>query len=261
MLPNHAPLVVAEQFSTLAALHPGRIDLGLGRAPGTDPATAAALRRGELDSADRFPDELAALLAHLGLTEGGGRRLATPPLEGPLPIWLLGSSGFSAELAGLIGLPFAFAHHFSAGGTVQALQLYRRSFRPSVVLDRPYAAIGVQVVCGEDDRHAQELARPSALSFIRLRQGVPSRMPTPQAAAEHRWTAQEQAFVLQRQAEQAVGGPETVRARLADLLERTGADELIVTTAAHDPADRARSLARTRELFGEAELPRGLDAA
>lgn len=263
MLPNHAPLVVAEQFGTLAALHPGRVDLGIGRAPGTDGATASALRRSADGlSVEDFPQALAELRAFLGegFPEGHPYRSisATPGRGSGVPVWLLGSSGYSAQLAGLLGLPFAFAHHFSAENTLPALQLYRQSFQPSEVLDRPYSMIAVQVVAAEDDEAAQALALPMALSFLRLRLGRPSPMPTVAEAAAHPWTDGERAFAEARWEGQAVGGPETVRDRLGDLLARTGADELMVTTSVPDPAAARTSLRVVRDLFGPEPLPSGL---
>jgi luciferase family oxidoreductase group 1 len=261
MLPNHAPLVVAEQFGTLAALHPGRIDLGLGRAPGTDPATAAALRRGPLGP-DDFPEQLGELGCFLAgeWPEGHayGRIAAVPrPAEAP-PIWLLGSSGYSAQLAGLLGLPFAFAHHFSPANTVAALDLYRSSFRSGRAMERPYAVVCVQVVCADTDAAAHRLALPAALSFLRLRQGFPGVLPTPDEAAAHPWSSAEREWVAERWRDQAIGAPETVRSALAALLERTRADELMVTTQVHSPDDRTASLERTRRLFED--VPAGLGA-
>jgi luciferase family oxidoreductase group 1 len=262
MLPNHAPLVVAEQFGTLTALHPGRIDLGLGRAPGTDPATAAALRRGPFGP-DDFPEQLGELACFLagewpeGHSYGG--IAAVPRSEQPPPIWLLGSSGYSAQLAGLLGLPFAFAHHFSATNTDAALDLYRASFRAEGNLQQPYAMVCVQVVCADTDAAAQRLALPAALSFLRLRQGRPGLLPTPDEAAAHPWSGAERDWVAERWRDQAVGGPDTVRSALAGLLDRTRADELMVTVQVHSPEDRIASLQRTRQLFDD--VPQGLGAA
>jgi luciferase family oxidoreductase group 1 len=239
MLPNHPPLVVAEQFGTLDALHPGRIDLGIGRAPGTDPRTARALRRGvDALGADDFPEHLAELLAYF---RGEGPVTAVPAAGQAPAIWLLGSSGYSAQLAGLLGLPFAFAHHFSAENTLPALELYRRMFRPSEVLDRPYAMIAAAVLCAPDDAQARRLALPSALQFLQLRQGRPGPVPTPEEAAAYPYSAEERRFVEQRLAGQVIGSPATVRAGVADLVERTAVDELMVTTNTHDGADRLRS--------------------
>ena len=259
MLPNHAPLVVAEQFGTLEALHPGRIDLGIGRAPGTDQITAAALRRSpHALSADDFPEQLGDLIGFLDGAFPPGhpyRTITAVPGTGDSPaIWLLGSSGYSAEVAGVLGLPFAFAHHFMAENTVPALALYRRSFRPSATLAAPYAMIGVQVVCAEDDERARWLAAPAVLGFHRQHQGRPGRVPTPEAAAAHTWSEGELRFARQRHTGQAIGGPDTVRKALAELLEQTQADELMVTTSVHDPADRMRSMELVRELFADNDL-------
>ena len=241
MLPNHAPLVVAEQFSTLAGFHPGRIDLGLGRAPGTDQRTAMALRRspGGL-SADDFPAALAELLGYLSGDQGSHVRCVPPP-EGPIPVWLLGSSGYSAELAGLLGMPFAFAHHFSPANTLPALELYRSSFRPSPSLTRPYAMVCATVVAAADDESARRIHAPSALSFLWLRQGRPRRMPAPDEAAAYPYSGDEAAALASFTAEHIVGGPETVRRGIEDLLERTQADELMVSTMTYGHEERLRS--------------------
>ncbi|MDM4719913.1 LLM class flavin-dependent oxidoreductase [Micromonospora sp. WMMA1363] len=260
MLPNHAPLVVAEQFGTLEALHPGRIDVGIGRAPGTDQVTALALRRTvEGLSAEGFPRELADLVNYF-TGEDPGPITATPGLGQRPAVWLLGSSGFSAQLAGLLGLPFSFAHHFSAQNTLPALALYRQSFRPSRWLDRPYAMVAVNAgvsdggpdgisavgsvglrVCAETDERAEWLAGPAGLSFLKLRSGQPEPLATPAEAAAYPYTDVERAFVAQRREGQATGSPETVRRQLGDLLARTGADELMLTTLVYDVTDRVRS--------------------
>jgi luciferase family oxidoreductase group 1 len=250
MLPNHAPLVVAEQFGTLEALHPGRVDLGLGRAPGTDPATASALRRGA--SADDFPGELQALRSFFDgrwpARHPWSSLHAVPALGNGPAVWLLGSSGYSAQLAGLLGLPFSFAHHFAPQGTLHALELYRSSFRPSEVLDTPYAMVCVSVVLADSDELALQLALPGALSFLRLRSGRPGVLPSVEQALSYPYAPHEQAFVEQRLAQQSIGGPETVRASLERLLADTAADELMVTTMVHDPADRLRSFTALAEL-------------
>ncbi|MFY1637648.1 LLM class flavin-dependent oxidoreductase [Solwaraspora sp. WMMB335] len=240
MLPNHPPLVVAEQFGTLEALHPGRIDLGIGRAPGTDQATALALRRTMAGlTAESFPQELAALISYF---RGDPGAITATPGAGQMPaIWLLGSSGFSAQLAGALGLPFSFAHHFSAANTLPALALYRQHFRASQWLDRPYAMVAVNVVCAETDERAEWLSGPAGLSFLRLRTGRPEPMASPQDAAAYPYTDLERDFVRQRLAGQAIGSPQTVRRALADLRERTGADELMLTTMVYDIEDRVRS--------------------
>ncbi|GAA4865652.1 LLM class flavin-dependent oxidoreductase [Saccharopolyspora rosea] len=238
MLPNHAPLVVAEQFGTLQALHPGRIDLGIGRAPGTDQATARALRRttGPL-SADDFPQQLGELIGFLGDDFPADHPYAAIEAvpHGPTPpVWLLGSSGFSAQVAGALGLPFAFAHHFSAQNTLPALELYRESFRPSEVLDEPYALIGVQTIAADTDEEALELARPIALSMLKLRRGMPGKQPTPEEAAEYPYTELELGFVNSWLADAVYGSPETVRAGLDELRERTGVQELMLTANVPD---------------------------
>jgi luciferase family oxidoreductase group 1 len=246
MLPNHPPLVVAEQFGMLEALHPGRIDLGIGRAPGTDPVTAAALRRtADPLSAEDFPRQLMDLLGFFTgeLPDGHPYRAITAmPGRGNMPaIWLLGSSGYSAQVAGILGLPFAFAHHFSAENTIPALALYRESFRPSTLLPRPYALIGVAVIAADSDEQARRLAAPGLLSFLRLRIGRPGPLPSPEEAAGYQYTPSERRIVEARLTNQILGGPETVRRGLEDLLAATNADELMVTTMVYDHSDRVRS--------------------
>ena len=246
MLPNHVSLVVAEQFGMLEALHPGRIDLGIGRAPGTDQATAAALRRSpEGLSADDFPDQLMDLLGFFT-----GRwpenhpfaQITAVPGRGYQPaMWLLGSSGFSAQVAGLLGLPFAFAHHFSPANTLPALALYRSHFRPSAVLDHPYAMVAAAVICADTDEKARWLAGSGALSFLLLRSGRPGPVPSPEEAAAYPYNDLERAYIEDRLATQIIGAPDTVGRGLTELLEATAADELMVTTMVYDPADRLHS--------------------
>ena len=247
MLPNHQPLVVAEQFGTLDALHPGRIDLGIGRAPGTDQRTARALRRGAaaLDAAE-FPAQLDELAAYFR----GDGPVAAVPAAGQTPaIWLLGSSGYSAQLAGLLGLPFAFAHHFSSANTEPALELYRRMFRPGVLAE-PYSMICASVLCAPTDAEAQRLALPSALQFLQLRLGRPGPVPTPDEAAAYPYTDEERLFVDDRLGSQVIGSPETVRDGVEELVARTGVDELMVVTSTHDGADRLRSYRLLAEAVG-----------
>ncbi len=259
MLPNHAPLVIAEQFGTLAALYPNRIDLGLGRAPGSDQLAAYALRR-QSTAHDDFPEQLGELACFLSgefpAEHPFARVLAVPrPAVAP-PLWLLGSSDYSAHLAGLLGLPFAFAHHFSGANTLPALARYRASFRPSATLEQPHAMVTVQTVVGLDDDDATRLALPSALSFLRLRQGRPGPLPTPESAAAHPWTSAELQFAQDRAAGQAIGGPDTVRQALIDLVEATQADELMITTFAHGAADRLHALEVVRH-FAPIAVPVG----
>jgi len=255
MLPNHTSLVVAEQFGMLEALHPGRIDLGIGRAPGTDQMTARALRRSAPTlSADEFPEQLVELL---GFFDGSFaedhpyRHITAVPGLGYRPaLWLLGSSDYSAHVAGLLGVPFSFAYHFAPDNVMPALAAYRSAFRPSAVLDAPYAMLGVAVVCAETDERARWLAGPSALSFVRLRSGRPGLYPTPEEAAEHQFTPLERQIVKGWTGSHVVGSPETVRAQLEELVERTGADELMVTTMVHAHADRVRSYELLADVWG-----------
>ena len=255
MLLNHAPLVVAEQFGMLEATHPGRIDLGIGRAPGTDGATAAALRRSpEGLGAEDFPHELTDLLRFFSGEFPAGDPMASitaVPGKGETPeVWLLGSSGFSAQLAGMLGMPFSFAHHFSSRNTIPALALYRESFTASPQLDRPRAMIAVSVTAAADDERARYIAGPAKLAMARLRSGRPSRLPTPEQAAAHEFSPAEEHAAGSMGGSAIIGGPETVRAGVEELIERTSADELMLTTMVHDPADRIRTLEIVAETMG-----------
>ncbi|MGZ2356141.1 LLM class flavin-dependent oxidoreductase [Streptomyces sp. 372A] len=270
MLPNHAPLVIAEQFGTLEAMAPGRVDLGLGRAPGTDGATAAALRRTDRlnEGADDFPQQLMELTRFLdddfpdghpyarihavpgpvqATAEGGVQSPARPP------IWLLGSSGFSARLAGVLGLPFAFAHHFSAQNTVPALELYRDSFKPSTVLDAPYALIGVAALAADDEREARRQVLTGALSMLRLRSGRPGLVPTPEEAEAYAFSPMEREFVDNWLVNIVHGTADEVRSGLDDLAKRTGADELMITANAHSGEARLRSYGLIADAYGMPE--------
>ena len=239
MLPNHAPLVIAEQFGTLEALHPGRIDLGIGRAPGTDHATAYALRRSPDLSADAFPEDLAQLRA---LLDGSYPRVrAVPTGDNPPAVWLLGSSGYSAQLSGMLGLPFAFAHHFSARNTDPALALYRSTFEPVGALDQPYAMVTAAVFAADTDEEARWLAAPQGLSILRLRSGNPGLVPTPEEALAHEYSPEEREAIEAFTQSHVVGGPDAVRKGLLELLERTRPQELMLATNIGDPAARRRS--------------------
>jgi luciferase family oxidoreductase group 1 len=247
MLPNHSALVVAEQFGMLEALHPNRIDLGLGRAPGTDPVTAAALRRSPAArGADDFPEQLRDLLAYF---EGSHPKITAVPGRGYRPaLWMLGSSDYSAQVAGLLGVPFSFAHHFASQNTVAALEVYRAAFRPSAFLEQPYAMIGVPVICADTAEQAEWLSGPSAYSFVRLRQGRPTQLPTPDEVEAYAFTEMEQELIRQWHGPLVRGTSEQVREQLDRLVERTRVDEIMITTMVHGQADRLRSY----ELVAEA---------
>ena len=260
MLPNHAPLAIAEQFGMLEALHPGRIDLGLGRAPGTDQRTARALRgAGRLAESDDFLARFGELLAFFRGSFPADHPFAgitAVPGAGNKPsIWLLGSSDFGAQVAGQLGLPYSFAHHFGMGGTAMALDQYRRAFRPSETLAEPYCMIGVPVVCADTEAHARYLAGASALSFLKMRQGQPSTMPTAEEAARYPYTAAERAFIDQRLAAAVIGPPELVRTELDRLVAEHGVDELMVTTSMHAHDDRVRSFELVADACALARSP------
>jgi luciferase family oxidoreductase group 1 len=265
MLPNHPPLVVAEQFGMLEGLYPGRIDLGLGRAPGTDPRTAAALRRSTAPlSADDFPEQLGELIGYFTDDPDApkdGQLHAVPAAGNQPPVWLLGSSLYSARLAGLLGLPFAFAHHFSSENTLPAAHAYRSNFRPSELLKQPYLLIAAGVWAAEDDERAGYLAAPSALQFLRLRQGRPGRLSTPEEAAEYPYSEMERLIIADRLNGQIVGGPDTVRQGIEELVAATGANELMITTGMHAVADRLRSYDLVAGLWSPAASASGTDAA
>lgn len=265
MLPNHAPLAIAEQFGTLEALHPGRIDLGLGRAPGTDGRTAMALRGSLAASGEDFPERLAELIAFL---DGAfpeehpyARVVAIPgraltPAAGRPPVWLLGSSGYSAQLAGLMGLPFAYARHFSARNTLPALEMYRSTFRPSPDLDRPYAMVCVGAVAADTDEEARRLATSGALAMLRLRAGRPGPVPTPDEADAFAWEGDAADHLRRWLRNVANGTPDAVVDELARVQRETDADELMLTASIHGEAARIRSF----ELIAE-ELGMVVDAA
>ena len=254
MLPNHPPLVVAEQFGMLAALHPDRIDLGLGRAPGTDQRTAHALRRDASPAADEFPRQLGELIAFLAGDFPDDHPYAgisaVPHAATRPPIWLLGSSGYSAQLAGQLGMPFSFAHHFAGENTVPALELYRSSFRPSAELAEPYAMIGVAVYCADTAAEAERMAASQALSFVRLRYGRPGPLPSPDEALSYPYTELDRALVAQRSRYNVTGDPKSVGDQLAELVARTGAQELMVTTMVYDHAARLRSYELVADALG-----------
>lgn len=243
MLPNHAPLVIAEQFGTLESLFPGRIDLGLGRAPGTDQITAHALRRDRRSDGHDFPEQLAELRAYLAPpSESGNMRVRAIPGEGlNIPIWLLGSSGFSAQLAGQLGLPFAFASHFSPENTLPALEVYRRHFRPSEVLDEPYAMVGLNVIAADTDEEAKRLATSMQQQFLNLIRNHPGPLKPPADNMDELWSDYEKAVVDRQLGSSIVGGPETVKQKLQAFLDETQADEMMVNAQIFDHQARLRS--------------------
>jgi luciferase family oxidoreductase group 1 len=241
MLPNHAPLVIAEQFGTLEALFPGRIDLGLGRAPGSDQVTARALRRGAINSADTFPQDVQELQAYFRPAVPHQAVQAVPGAGLAIPIWLLGSSLFSAQLAAVLGLPFAFASHFAPDLLDDALAIYRREFRPSPTLKKPYAMAAIGVFAAETDRQAEYLFTSLQQSFVNLRRGTPGPLPPAVDSMDGLWSPLEKAGVDQAFGEAVVGSASSVKAGLTDFLRRTAVDELMVTAAIYDHAARLRS--------------------
>lgn len=248
MLPNHAPLIIAEQFGTLAALFPGRIDLGLGRAPGTDQVTARALRRGRMDSADTFPQDVAELQALFRPARPDQSVQAVPGAGQEVPLWLLGSSLFSARLAARLGLPFAFASHFAPDLLGEALDLYRGEFRPSSSLERPYAMAAIGVYAADSDREAQRLFTSQQQAFLHLRRGSPGLLPPPVDDMGEMWSPAEAEMIGRAFSESVVGAPATVKRGIVDFLRRTQVDELMITAAIHDQAARLRSLELVAEV-------------
>ena len=242
MLPNHAPLVVAEAFGTLAELYPGRIDLGLGRAPGTDQATMRALRRDRVESADDFPQDVAELQRLLGPAQPGQRLIAMPGAGTNVPIWLLGSSLFSAQLAAERGLPYAFASHFAPRLLLQAIRLYRQRFQPSATLAKPYVTVGVPLIAAPTDEEAEYLASSTYQRVLGILTGERRGLQPPIANFAARLHPQERAAIDDFLAAAVIGGPETVRQGMAALAQATDADEFMLVSDVYDPALRLRSL-------------------
>jgi luciferase family oxidoreductase group 1 len=241
MLPNHAPLIIAEQFGTLASLYPGRIDLGLGRAPGTDQRTARALRRHLGDSGDSFPQDVLELQSYFQPAQPGQAVRAVPGAGLDVPVWLLGSSLFSAQLAAELGLPFAFASHFAPAYMQSALELYRARFKPSAVLDRPYVMIGVNLFAADDDATAKRLFTSLQQQFLNLVRGMPGQLNPPIDSMDGLWSPDEKTHIDRSLACSAVGSPTTVAAQLRAILARTNADELMLTALIHDHSARLHS--------------------
>jgi luciferase family oxidoreductase group 1 len=250
MLPNHAPLVVAEQFGTLESLFPGRIDLGLGRAPGTDPATARALRRTLASDPDAFPQDVVELLSYFHPQDGQAVR-AVPGSGLDVPIWILGSSLFGAQVAAMMGLPFAFASHFAAAQMPQALAIYRARFRPAAHLSQPHVMLGVNIVAADTDDEARYLATSGRQAFASLRRGMPTTLPPPDREFEKDIAPFRGTRLEELQSVSMVGSAATVRDDLRDFIARTGADELVIVSHIYDHAARLRSYELTAQIAGE----------
>ena len=251
MLPNHAPLMVAEQFGTLAALHPGRIDLGLGRAPGSDQLTMRALRRNLNSTGDEFPQDVVELMAYFEPAVPGQRLQAVPGAGLDVPIWILGSSLYGAQLAAALGLPYAFASHFAPAELDDAISIYRARFKPSARLDKPYVMLGINVIAAETDAEAKRLFTSLEQAFVNLRSGRPGRLPPPVDDIESRVGAAGRAMLNQALSCSVVGSPDTVKRGLAEFIARTGADELMVTAQIFDHQARLRSFQLTAEVHGQ----------
>ncbi|RBP35219.1 luciferase family oxidoreductase group 1 [Roseimicrobium gellanilyticum] len=251
MLPNHAPLVIAEQFGTLASLYPGRIDLGLGRAPGGDQLTAAALRRGLGSNGDTFPQDLMELQSYFKPAASHRTVKAIPGTGLNVPIYLLGSSDFSARLAAALGLPFAFASHFAPGYLGEALKLYRREFQPSAECEKPHVMIGLNVFAADTDEEARYLHTSVQQAFLNLIRGVPNEMPPPVESMQGRWSTAEELHVRRMMRCTAVGSPTTVKRQIEGFLEETGADEIVATAQIYDHAARLRSFELAAQVFRE----------
>jgi luciferase family oxidoreductase group 1 len=241
MLPNHSPLVIAEQFGTLEALFPGRIDLGLGRAPGSDQSTARALRRNLESDPDQFPQDVIELMRYLAPSEPGQRVLAIPGAGSKVPVWILGSSTFGAQVAAALGLPFAFASHFAPAMMMQAIELYRSLFRPSAQLDRPYLMLGFNIFAADSDAEAKLLATSMQQAFVNLRSGHPTQLPPPLEGYESQLPPAAKAMLADVLASSAIGSPDTVRRALLAFIDRTKPDELMMTSQIFDHAARLRS--------------------
>ena len=254
MLPNHAPLVIAEQFGTLSALHPGRVDLGLGRAPGSDQIAARAMRRNLSADADEFPQDVVELLAYFRPAEPGQALQAVPGAGEDVAVWILGSSTFGAQLAAHLGLPYAFASHFAPAQMMQAIAIYRERFRPSERLSAPHVMLGINVFAADTDAEALCLFSSLQQAFLNLRSGKPGKLPPPVDGLDSRLDPRARAMLDDALACSVVGGPDTVRRGIAEFAERTGADELMVTAQIHDHAARVRSFAILADVWAPAEV-------
>jgi luciferase family oxidoreductase group 1 len=258
MLPNHAPLVIAEQFGTLESLYPGRIDLGLGRAPGSDLATLQVLRRDLNNHGEDFPHQVQELLRYLGPAVPGQAVRAIPGMDTNVPVWLLGSSTFSAQLAAHLGLRFAFAGQFAPQQMYEALSLYRRNFTPSRWLDSPYSMAGIPLIAAETDREAERLATTVYLKFLHLIRGQPILSSPPVESMEGHWNLYERSVVEMKLEAAIIGGPEKVRRELAAFVQRMEVNEVMISTDAFYHRDRLRSYEIVSEIakkMGRAEPP------
>ena len=239
MLPNHAPLVIAEQFGTLESLYPGRVDLGLGRAPGTDQAAAYAMRRNLSSDADRFPQDVVELMRYF---RGENGRVRAVPGEGlDIPVWILGSSLFGAQLAAMLGLPYAFASHFAPQMMIEAIQVYRERFEPSDQLDKPHVMLGFNAIVADSDKEAALLATSVQQAFVSLRTGHPIKLPPPKRGYADDLPMEARAILRSVLSASAIGSPETARKQMQEFVDRTTPDELIVTAQVYDHQARLRS--------------------
>ena len=253
MLPNHSPLVIAEQFGTLDALYPGRIDLGVGRAPGSDTLTSQALRFNATE--DAFPQQVNELLAYLGPQTTGRQIMAYPGVESNVPVWLLGSSTYSAELAAALSLPFAFASHFAPALLFEAIDAYRSRFKPSVYLDKPYVAAGIPLVGAASDEEAARLATSSFQRFLNVIRGKPIFVPPPVDSMQGLWSESERSVVESKFGVAVIGGPDTVQQKLARFLSTTNVDEVIFASDLYDHRDRLRSFEIAAEAMKTLDTP------
>jgi luciferase family oxidoreductase group 1 len=250
MLPNHSPLVIAEQFGTLEALYPGRIDLGLGRAPGSDPATARALRRNLVSDADEFPRDVLELIDFLSDEPQQAVR-AVPGQGAKVPVWILGSSLYGAQLAAMLGLPYAFASHFAPQQLMEAIHVYRSTFRPSRHLDKPYVMLGFNIFAADTDDEARVLATSTQQAFVNLRSGRPGRLPLPRPGYYEESSGAARAVLDMVLTCTAIGSPATVREKLREFIAETRADELMIAGAMHDHRARLRSYEIASRVLGD----------
>ncbi|GAA0545662.1 LLM class flavin-dependent oxidoreductase [Rheinheimera aquimaris] len=249
MLPNHSPLVIAEQFGTLATLYPDRIDLGLGRAPGSDQVTARALRRNQVETEAQFPADIAQLLQYFAEAQPGQPVQAVPGQGLHVPLWILGSSLYGAQLAAQLGLPYAFASHFAPGMMQQAAELYRREFKPSAQLDKPYLMLGLNVFAADTTAEAKRLFTSVQQQFVNLARGTPGLLPAPVDSIDSIWQPHEKAYVQNALSCSVVGDAQAVKQGITDFIARYQPDELMLTSMMHDPAARQHSYRLAAELI------------